>query len=113
MESTIDKIGEVIVFNVNFEALDARTSKDFRAELTEVLSEGSLVVLDLSQVQFIDSSGLGTIVASLKRLRATNGDMRVCNVHKPVRALFELVRMHKLVDIFASREEALQGFGGN
>ena len=64
-------------------------------------------VLKLANVEFVDSAGLGAVVASLKRLRAMNGDMKICNVHKSVRALFELVRMHKLVDIYNTREEAL------
>ena len=109
MESTIEKINDITVFTVALESLDAKSAKDFRQEFDSAVEDGSTVVLDLESVEFVDSAGLGSIVASLKRLRGTGGDIRICNVHKPVRALFELVRMHKLVDIFADREEAVAG----
>jgi len=109
MESTIERTNDITVFTVALESLDAKNAKDFRAEFDTAVEEGSTVVLDLQSVEFIDSAGLGSIVASLKRLRGTGGDIRICNVHKPVRALFELVRMHKLVDIYTSREEAVSG----
>ncbi len=107
METTFENIGEALVLTVNYEALDAKSGKDFRQDFDGVAGDGSQIVLDLGNVEFIDSAGLGAIVASLKKLRSMNGDLKICNVNKPVMALFELVRMHKLVDIFASREEAL------
>lgn len=107
MESTIEKVNDTIVMTVQHEALDAKTAKEFRQDFDNGVEKGANVVLDLSRVEFVDSAGLGAIVASLKSLRSSGGDMKVCGVHKPVRALFELVRMHRLVDIFNDRDEAL------
>ena len=107
MESTIETIDNMIVMTVQYEALDAKSSKDFRDEFQQASEHGKQILVDLSNVEFVDSAGLGAMVASLKRLRANGGDMRICGVHKPVRALFELVRMHRLVEIYNDREEAL------
>ena len=107
MESTIEQVGDLIVVTVKQDSLDARSAKDFRDDLDGVITDGTKILLDMSNVEFVDSAGLGTIVASLKRLRASGGDITICCVHKTVRALFELVRMHRLVEIYDTREEAL------
>ena len=107
MESTIEKVNDVIVLTLQQEALDSKSAKSFREELDQFCQEDNKILLDLSKVEFVDSAGLGAIVAALKCLRGAGGDLKVCNVHKTVRALFELVRMHRLVDIFNTREEAL------
>ena len=107
MESTIEKVNETVVLTIQYEALDAKSAKTFRQEFEQIREDGTQILLDLSNVEFVDSAGLGAIVAELKSLRSTGGDMKICNVHKTVRALFELVRMHRLVDIFNNREEAL------
>jgi anti-sigma B factor antagonist len=69
-----------------------------------------LLLLDLSQVEYVDSAGLGGIVSTLKQLRADGGDIKVCGLQKSVRALFELVRMHKLLDVCNTREEGIKSF---
>ena len=107
MESTIEQLGEYAAVRVSYRALDAHTAKDFRSELDAICAEHSQILLDLEGVEFVDSAGLGAIVASLKQLRANGGEIRICSVQKPVRALFELVRMHKLVEIFNNRDEAI------
>ena len=105
--TTTEKVGQTVVVTVQYEALDARTATEFRRELNILLDDASDVLLDFGRVEFVDSAGLGAIVASLKRLRGSGGDMRICDIKKPVRALFELVRMHKLVDIYDNRDDAL------
>lgn len=107
MESTIEKVNDTVVLTIQHQALDANTARSFRQEFEQVLENGKQILLDLSQVEFVDSAGLGAIVAELKSLRSAGGEMKICNVHKTVRALFELVRMHRLVEIFNDRDEAL------
>ena len=107
MPSTVEKVNDTVVLSIQFEALDASTAKCYRQDFDQVAEENAQVLLDMENVEFVDSAGLGAIVAGLKSLRANGGEMKICNVHKTVRALFELVRMHRLVDIYNSREEAL------
>ncbi len=90
--------------------LTAANAKEFKAALEEQLEETKSMVLDLAPVTFIDSSGLGVLLFALKRLNQKGGDLKICNVSKPVRVLFELVRLHQIMEIFNSREEALASF---
>ncbi|MCR9201179.1 MAG: STAS domain-containing protein [Planctomycetaceae bacterium] len=110
METAIETHGEVAVFDVPHESVDASNANDFKKELKACCESSKKVVLDLGQVQFVDSAGLGAMVWAFRQLSGDGGDMRICNVNGSVRALFELVRMHKLLSVFESREDALKSF---
>jgi anti-sigma B factor antagonist len=68
------------------------------------------IILNLGQVQFIDSTGCGAILAFLRQLTPVGGDLKLCEVSKPVRSLFELVRMHRILDIYNTCDEAAKSF---
>ena len=65
------------------------------------------LVFDRSALQFVDSSGLGAILSSLRQLNSTGGDLKLCGMTMPVRTLVELVWMHRIFDIHNTREEAV------
>jgi anti-sigma B factor antagonist len=110
MEIAVDKIGSVAVAMVPVEELDASNSGEFKRDIAPVLEANSKLVLDLSQLRFVDSSGLGAMVSCLRQLTAKSGDLKLCGMSKQVRGLFELVRMHRIFDIYSTREEAVHAF---
>ena len=99
MNNTTETRGDVCIVSIGEAHLNASNSKAFSKDLAPLLQDNAKVVLDLEQVQFIDSTGLGAMVSSLRKLHSAGGEMKLCGVSKPVRALFELVRMHKVFDI--------------
>ncbi len=106
------ELTDVVVVAVPGPSLDASNSRNFKKEMTRAVETAMNMVWDMSQVQFVDSSGLGAIVSCLKQLNAKGGDLRICGLSKGVRTLFELVRLHRVVEIYNTREEALSAFGG-
>jgi anti-sigma B factor antagonist len=90
--------------------LDAGNEKRFKKEVVSQLEPSSKVILDLSEVNFIDSSGLGVILSCYRHLHAGNGDLKLCCLNEQVHTLFELVRMHRIFDIHKTVEEALASF---
>ena len=110
MLATIEKIGDVTVVKVALDTLDAGNEKRFKKEVISALEPKSRVILDLSEVDFIDSSGLGVILSCYRHLQASSGDLKLCCLNEQVRMLFELVRMHRIFDIYGTREEALSSF---
>ena len=111
MEAVIDKCGDVSILEIPYEKIDASCKREFKSDVAPLLSEPKAkVVLDMRHVQFVDSSGIGVIISCLKQLSAEGGDLKLCGVAKPVRGLFELVRLHRLLDIFNTREEAVRAF---
>jgi anti-sigma B factor antagonist len=95
-----------VIVTVPGEHLDVGNSKSFREALQPVLEENTTVLLDLSEVNFIDSSGLGSLLSCLRTMNAKDGDLRLFGMRKPVQAMFELVRMHRLFAIYDTEDEA-------
>ena len=110
MEITVDKIENVAVAAVPVDELDASNAGEFKRDIAPVLQANAKLVLDLSRLRFVDSSGLGAMLSCLRQLSAKNGDLKVCGMSKQVRALFELVRMHRIFDIYGTKEEAVKAF---
>jgi anti-sigma B factor antagonist len=106
-----DVITDVIVVAVPGPSLNASNSKAFKSDIAPVIQSAEKLVIDMSAVQFVDSSGLGAIVSCLRQLNEKGSDMKIFGLSKGVRSLFELVRMHKVVDIYNSKEEAVAAFG--
>jgi len=110
MEFKIEKKDDVVVVGLMIEALDASNAKEFKADIAPVLQENKKVLFDMSNVKFVDSSGCGTLLSCLRRLNSEDGDLKLMGVQKAVQTLFELVRMHRIIEIFDNSEEALESF---
>ena len=80
--------------------------------MESLIAENSKVVFDMKMLGFVDSSGLGAILSCLRQLKAKGGELKICALSAAVRGLFELVRMHRIFDIFDTKEEALESFQG-
>jgi len=65
------------------------------------------VVLDLADVQFIDSSGMGTMVRLMSAARAAGGDVKICAVPAMVRKALVMTNLHKAFDVYETEDEAL------
>ena len=102
--------GGVVIAEIEGVNLNVGNVKEFKAQIEPYLESESSIILDLNQLMFIDSSGLGAFLSILKRLNKKGGDLRICSITKPVRILFELVRLHQIIDVFDTREEAIASF---
>lgn len=110
MKLTQEKFDDVTVVTLDGNVLDASIVADFKDEIAPILKSEQYVIFDMNNIQFVDSSGVGAILSCLRILNAGGGDLKICSLTKPVRALFELVRMHKIFDIFEMREAAIESF---
>lgn len=89
------------------DSLDASNTKTFKDDIQPLLAQYKHILLDLEALQFVDSSGLGAMLSCLRTVHDRGGHLALCGMSKPVRTLFELVRMYRIFDIYASRAEAL------
>jgi anti-sigma B factor antagonist len=110
MAIALDRIGDVTVAVVPMEELDASNAAEFKHEAAPLLEGTTKLVFDLSRLRFVDSSGLGAFISCLRKLNAKGGDLKLCGMSKQVRAVFELVRMHRIFDIYGTKEEAARAF---
>ena len=106
------KVGGLLIVTPLEKRLDASGAADFKGKIVDWINAGNLrIILDLSQVDFIDSSGLGAIVSCLKTLGG-NGDLIICGVQETVMSLFQLTRMNRVFQIFPTEAEAVKALGG-
>jgi anti-sigma B factor antagonist len=101
---------DVLVIALRADNLDASNVRPFRDAMRELIEQRQRVVLDLSAVKFVDSSGLGALISSLRQLNQQQGDLRLCALNRSVTALFELMRMHRVFTILGSRDDAVRSF---
>lgn len=106
---------DVLIIAPNLTSLDAKHAAEFKEKVIQLITENEAnhVVLDLNQVQFIDSSGLGSFLSILRLLHAQGGDLKLSRIHRPIRTMFELVAMNKIFDIHEQTEDAIAAFTNN
>jgi anti-sigma B factor antagonist len=84
------------------------TVQEVRRALAGLLDRGqSRLLVDLDDVGYIDSSGIGALIGAMKQARAAGGDVRLCALQDDVRAIFEITRLAQAMSIHPTRQEAL------
>lgn len=107
MKITTKTIHNGVVVHLNIDNLDASNAKEFSLGMGPILNEHNSIILDMSSLEFVDSSGLGALLSCLRQQHASDGSLALCAISKPVRTLFELVRMHRVFDIYNTCDEAV------
>lgn len=106
MESAMT--GKALVVRLLADRLDAASAPGFKGKMVDFINKGhNQIILDLSAVDFIDSSGLGAMVSTLKTL-SNRGNLILCNLRESVKGLFTLTRMDRVFPIQSSLEDALK-----
>jgi anti-sigma B factor antagonist len=98
---TIDAVidGSTLRIIVKLARLDASTVLGFKKDSLEIWNSTiNSVSADLSQVNFLDSSGIGALLSLYKRL-PINSRFRLRRVRPPVQAVIELLRLHRIFDL--------------
>ncbi|WP_303721254.1 STAS domain-containing protein [Malonomonas rubra] len=111
MQLNITEQGEIVKIEVQEERMDAHNSGDLKEQMLQLFDDGKCnLIIDLSEVRFVDSSGLGALVSGFKNASARKGSLKLCCLQPQVRSMFELTRLHRVFEIFASIEEALESY---
>lgn len=92
--------------------LDVQSVPDFKSSVTGELSGGQNLIVDLHLVQFIDSTGLGALLSLLRLVKETDGQMLLANLSDQALAMFRLVKMTRIFDIYPTAELALDALDG-
>ncbi|MEA5551809.1 STAS domain-containing protein [Anabaena cylindrica UHCC 0172] len=101
--------GNTVIVLKPTDRLDITSAWQFRLKLQECISKLSRhIVVNLGQVDFIDSSGLTSLVAGMRDADKVKGSFRICNVHPDAKLVFEVTMMDTVFEIFETEEEALE-----
>ena len=101
---------DVVVALIQARALDASNSRDFRSAVEYLFKPGAKLVFDLRELEFIDSTGIGALVSCLRQAHGSDAEIRLCMLNKPVQAVFELVRLHRVFAIHTSAVDAVNSY---
>ena len=91
--------------------LDAASAKELKGKVVALARENRVkLIIDMAGVDFIDSSGLGSLISSLRKVNEKQGDIKMVSLQKQVRSVFELTRLHCIFGIFDDVDAALRSF---
>ncbi|GMB07776.1 SpoIIAA-like anti-anti-sigma regulatory factor [Thermolongibacillus altinsuensis] len=93
--------------------LDHHTAEELRLHVTEVLEKENVrhIILNLEQLTFMDSSGLGVILGRYKQIKRIGGEMVVCSVSPSIKRLFDMSGLFKIIRLETDEQFALQTLG--
>lgn len=104
-----DEVGETLILSVEG-SVDIATSPALRGELrVGVEAKRSRIVVDMTGVSFVDSSGLATLIEALQGTTKYGGELRLFGLTKTVMGVFQLANLDHVFTISESREDALAG----
>jgi anti-sigma B factor antagonist len=106
--TTIEQLGDVWIATLNGE-IDAFSAPSLREDLRLLIEEREArsLVIDLSAVTFLDSSGLGAVVGALRRLRERDGELRIVQPGSAASRIFEHTGLDAVLDLYPDRESAV------
>jgi anti-anti-sigma factor len=108
MDISEDRKADAVILGLSGK-LDATTAKAFENKILSVIDSGvQQLVIDLSQLDYVSSSGLRVFLLAAKRLQPTNGKMSLCGLQDHIRQLFDLAGFSSILSIYGSREEAIK-----
>src|SRR5256885_2952973 len=91
--------------------LDVAGAPALKEAISEVVKNGPpRIVIDMEGVSFVDSTGLGSVIAVLKQVRGSQGELRLAAPNQQARVVLELTTLDRVFPYYATVEEALTGF---
>lgn len=107
-----EKRDQVLIVRLSGE-LDHHTAPELRTALDRAIDGDGVrdIVLNLSALSFMDSSGIGVLLGRHKKVQSVGGRLVVCGLGPTVRRIFELAGLLKILTVAASEAEALDALG--
>lgn len=105
-----EKSNDVLVCALEGE-INITNSPELRKAFEDIIRRNEKKVLvDFSSVSYIDSSGLATLIEMFQRLKKIGGRLRFSDMDQKIKNIFEITKLHKLFEIFETRDAALKDF---
>lgn len=105
----LKKIDDIAVFRLNEKRFDAPIAGIVKGEFTILLhtEEWTKFIVDLSEVDYCDSSGLSAILLAFRILQSNGGHIRIANPSKNVRTLIEISQLDRVLPIMNTVDDAI------
>lgn len=108
MKFTVDKRDKFCVFKLDEDKLNSLNSPKLKSELVLINAEGFRnIILDLSEVSFVDSSGLSGILVGNRLCKESNGTFALCGINNNVSKLIKISQLESILNIIPTTSEAI------
>lgn len=102
---------DIMVLKLSGEMMGGPDATVLNDKLHELIESGKLeVIVDLSSVSWINSSGLGILIGALTTIRNAGGELKIASVTDRIKRLLEITKLHKVFDLYDSVDSAVAAF---
>ncbi len=103
--------GDVLVIALEGELMGGDESRQFQDRITQAIKDDTTsITVNMADVKWMNSSGLGLLMASLTTLRGSGGDLRLAQVPDRVQRPIEVTKLDKVIKMFTTVDEAVQSY---
>jgi anti-sigma B factor antagonist len=110
MDISVRAAGDVNILDFSGN-LDTNTSPAAESEINRLIDAGGdMILFNFENLDFISSSGLRVLLATAKKLKASGGTMKVCNINALIQEVFDISGFASILSLASDEEEALASF---
>jgi anti-sigma B factor antagonist len=111
MKTTTRTVGNVTIVDVRGRIVLGPESSSLRSLVSDLLSKGqNKILLNLAEVNYIDSSGLGHLVSAFRTVQKRDGELKLLKLTKKIHELMQITKLHTIFDIRDDETEAIKSF---
>lgn len=108
MNFFLEEVNGIKIIRLKEEKLDSTVAPDLKAQFLVLLGEGKQLLLDLSNVDYSDSSGLGAILLGFRLARDNEAEFAICGVQKRVKKLIQIAQLEHTITEYKDHQTAIE-----
>lgn len=109
MDITSEKVGQILKMSIKGR-LVVSSAEEFKNALSDAIEANQNIVLDLQEMSYIDSSGLGALVFAQQKLSDKGGELKLATLQAKPRIVFDITKVYRIFEIFDDVEAAIESF---
>ncbi len=108
----LEKVNDVFIISLEKDTkLNVAISQKFKQDVTKLIDQPEMkVVISLANIDYIDSSGFGSLLSVLRACKNTNTQLKLCCISPEVMELVKLLQLHSVFDIRESVNDCINSF---
>jgi len=110
LKLTTRTVQDILVLNCDGRIVFGEESAELRDNVKALIAQNKKIVLNLGGVSYIDSGGLGTLVALYTTAHNSGGSIKLCNLTQRVGDLLQVTKLLTIFEVYETEEEAIQSF---
>lgn len=108
MNFLLEEVDDTKVLRIKEERLDSHLAPDLKTQLLVLNKQGGKVIIDLTNTQYIDSSGLGALLLGLRQAKESDTLFAICGAQKRVKSLINIAHLEKVLVNYENEFEAIE-----